>query len=70
MFRRINGVGMTNDLYVPLLTHTCQAAVVDFVHLIEAWIEFVSFFREFPSSIIEFAIWYAVFSDLRSLVPT
>ena len=36
----------------------------------EAWIEFVSFFREFLSSIIEFAMWYAVFSDLRSLVPT
>ena len=36
----------------------------------ETWTEFVSFFREFANSVIEFAIWLAVFSDLMSLVPT
>ena len=33
MFCRINGVGMTNGFYVPLLAHICQAAV-DLVYLI------------------------------------
>ena len=36
----------------------------------ETLLEFVSFFREFAIKIMEFAIWLAALSDLRSLVPT
>ena len=65
MFCRINGAGITNDFYVTFLIHIFKRMLISFSLLFklsfletinEMCTEFVSLFREFAGSIVEFAI--------------